>query len=139
MRRTLTITSEPHNLCTVRRLVDAFARGCGLEAKETELVVLGLDEACSNIIRHAYEGRPGQRIKLVCDKLSGRLRFRLRDFGRPCDPSLLSTKLQERPLNCLRSGGLGLHFIRKAFDEIHFRPQEDGTELILVKVLNSRN
>ena len=135
MRRTLTITSEPHNLCTVRRLVNDFVSTCGIDPNEAELLVLGLDEACANIIRHAYGGQPGQRIQLTCDKLSGRIRFRLRDFGSQCNPSLLSTKLQERPLNCVRPGGLGLHFIRKAFDEIHFIPKEVGTELVLIKIL----
>ena len=137
MKRILNITSETANLCTVRKLVNDFACDCGLDQPEVELIVLGLDEACSNIIRHAYRGDSGRRIRLVCDKLSGRIRFRLRDFGTPCDPSMLSIKLLERPLGCSRVGGLGLHFIRKAFDEIRFVPKEKGTELVLIKVLKS--
>lgn len=137
MRKILTITSEPRNLCRVRKVANDFAMAAGLGSGEVDLLVLGLDEACANIIRHAYQGAPGNRIRLVCEKLSGQIRFRLRDFGLPCDPSMLGKKLQERSLECVRPGGLGLHFICKAFDEVQFVPKETGTELRLIKFLGN--
>jgi anti-sigma regulatory factor (Ser/Thr protein kinase) len=135
MKRTLTITSDPSNLCTLRRVACDFATSCGFVEKEVDLIVLGLDEACSNIIRHAYLSEPGYRIRLVCDKLSKSIRFRLRDFGKPCDPLIIQAKLRERSLGCVRPGGLGLHFIHAAFDEVHFLPKPEGTELVLIKRL----
>ena len=138
MRRTLTIRSEPANLCKIRKVAREFATACKFDPHEIELIVLGLDEACSNVIRHAYQNLPDGHIRLVCDTLSGRLRFRLRDFGQPCDPAMFSSKLELRSLESVRPGGLGLHFIRKAFDEIQYVCKGDGTELVLIKKCGNR-
>ena len=55
---------------------------------------------------------------------------RLHDYGKKCNPS----QLKGRELSDIRPGGLGLFFIQKAFDEVHFdHSQEKGTYLVLRK------
>jgi anti-sigma regulatory factor (Ser/Thr protein kinase) len=54
----------------------------------------------------------------------------LRDYGQKCDPK----KLKGRELEDIKPGGLGLFFIRQAFDEVIFDPAiEVGTRLVLRK------
>ena len=59
------------------------------------------------------------------------LRFRLRDFGAFAD----SAQFKRRALDAVEPGGLGLHLIERVFDEALYRPQAQGTELVLVKRL----
>lgn len=91
----------------------------------------GLDEACANIIRHAYHGDRTRPIVLACE-LDGRgVTFRLRDIARQCEPA----NFRARPLDDIKPGGLGLHLIRQAFDKADYVPKQQGTELALTKLL----
>lgn len=94
--------------------------------------MLGLDEACTNVIRYAYHHEPNQLICLVCEEIERGVRFRLRDYGTQCDP----TQLQGRPLDLVQPGGLGIHLIRRAFNQVDYNLKKEGTELVLEKHLN---
>jgi anti-sigma regulatory factor (Ser/Thr protein kinase) len=128
-RRELEFASHPANLSLVRDFVRAFLEAVDIPVAEKELMVLGLDEACTNVIRHAYDHAPDRPMSLVCERSAEVVAFRLRDFGAQCDPA----RLQGRPLDCVQPGGLGLHLMRRAFTEIDYCLMEAGTELRLVK------
>jgi anti-sigma regulatory factor (Ser/Thr protein kinase) len=91
---------------------------------------MALDEACTNIIRHAHEGliKP---VRLEMKWLRDRLRFVLRDYGKPFDP----LTVQSRDLQIVLPGGYGLFIIRTVFDHVDYAPQARGTRLTLEKWL----
>ncbi len=126
-RRELEFASHPGNLSLARDFVRQFLATCHIAEADTELMILGLDEACTNIIRYAYAHEPDQLICLACESSETRVTFRIRDFGDQCDP----TQLQPRSLDLIQPGGLGLHLIRKAFDTVDFNLKQQGTELVL--------
>jgi anti-sigma regulatory factor (Ser/Thr protein kinase) len=130
MKRKIEFASHPANLSSVRNLVRHFAADAGLPGDEVELVVLGVDEACANVIRHVYQHEPAHVIGLSCEQLSGGLRFRLRDYG---NSSGTPGEWAGRPLDEVQPGGLGLHLIRTAFDEVDYRPKRNGMELVLTR------
>ncbi len=94
-------------------------------------MVLGVDEACTNVIRHAYDLRDDQPIALSVEALSTCVRMRLRDYGEqtPAD------QMRGRGHNQVKPGGLGLHLIRNAFDKVDYILKPRGTELVLTKNL----
>jgi serine/threonine-protein kinase RsbW len=95
------------------------------------LMVLGVDEACTNIIRYAYALRDDQPITLWMEGLRGCVRMRLRDYGEQTSiPSMKGPALQR-----VKPGGLGLHLIRHAFDKVDYILKPRGTELVLTKNL----
>ena len=127
----LEFASHPANLASVREFVRSFLSRCDWPDADTSLVVLGIDEACSNIIRHAYHQQENEPITLDCERLADGLCFRLRDYGEPCDPS----KMQSRSLEKVRPGGLGIYLIQRVFDDVEYRSRACGTELTLRKSL----
>ena len=131
MKREIEFASHPANLCLVRDFVRQFLRAFDLTETEKDLIVLGLDEACTNVIRYAYHQQTNQLIALVCDQRRDRVIFRLRDYGTQCDPS----QLQGRPLDLVQPGGLGIHLIKRAFDQVDYNLKREGTELVLTKIL----
>ena len=135
MKSEIEFASHPGNLCLVRDFVRQFLRPLGLSEIEKDLIILGLDEACTNVIRYAYLHEPNQLICLICEQLERGVRFRLRDFGRQTEPE----KLQGRPLDLVQPGGLGIHLIRRAFDEVDYNLKKEGTELVLAKHFGSRD
>lgn len=134
MKRCLRFSSHPENLASVRAFVRQFLGPIGMPEQESELLILGVDEACSNIIRHAYRHVAEQPITLSCEQSQHSIRFCLRDFGQAAD----HRSIEGRPLDQVKPGGLGMHLIRHAFDEVDFHPKEPGTELVLVKRLTPR-
>jgi serine/threonine-protein kinase RsbW len=132
MKREIEFASHPANLSLVRDFIRQFIKPYPFSESEKDLIVLGLDEACTNVIRYAYHHEPNQLICLVCEEIETGVRFRLRDYGTQCDPS----KLQGRPLDLVQPGGLGIHLIRRAFNQVDYNLKKEGTELVLEKHLN---
>ncbi len=130
VRRDLEFTSEADRLGDVRKFVREFIEQCATDLQDDlDLVVLGLDEACANVIRHAYRNEAGHPIKLSAMADAYEVRFRLRDYAGP----LRRDELAGRPLEDVRPGGLGLHFMRRVFEHVDFTCKGDGTELVLRK------
>lgn len=129
MKREIEFASHPANLCLVRDFVRQFLKGVTFTDTEKDLIILGLDEACTNVIRYAYHHEPNQLICLVCEYIDAGVRFRLRDYGAQADPS----KLQGRPLDLVQPGGLGIHLIKRAFNQVDYNLKKEGTELVLEK------
>ncbi len=129
MKRKIEFASHPGNLCLVRSFVRDFLLSCSFPEREIDLIVLGLDEACTNVIRHAYKHEETNLMTLTCEKTAAGIRFRLRDFGIHPDPA----RIKQKPLDCAQPGGLGLHLIRKAFDKVSFNTKKRGTELVLAR------
>ena len=122
------------SLSKISRFVTSAARTAGLNSAAVYAVEMAVDEACTNIIEHAYGGESRGDIECTCQVEGGELTVTLRDYGRPFDLSSvpepdISACLEER-----REGGLGLFLIRKLMDEVHFRFTPDsGNILTLVK------
>jgi len=136
MKRKIEFASHPANLSSVRSLVRQFAAAAKLPAREVELIVLGVDEACANIIRHVYQREETRLIGLSCEQLETGLRFRLRDYG---DQGPEPAAWAGRALESIQPGGLGLHLIRSAFDHVDYRPKRNGMELVLTKHFKKGN
>jgi len=95
-------------------------------------MVLGIDEACTNVIRYAYDLRDDQPMALSVEVLSTCVRMRLRDYG----AQKPANKMRGRNYDEVRPGGLGLHLIRNAFDKVDYILKPRGTELVLTKNLD---
>ena len=127
MKSELEFASHPGNLCLVRDFARQFLKTADFSETDKDLMVLGLDEACTNVIRYAYHHQPNQLIVLICEQRKDGVVFRLRDFGKQCDPS----QLHGRPLDLVQPGGLGIHLIRRAFDRVDYNLKKEGTELVM--------
>jgi anti-sigma regulatory factor (Ser/Thr protein kinase) len=98
----------------------------GFADEEVGRMTLAVDEACANVIRHAYGNRQGERIVLTFIVHKDRFEIRVRDFGTPAEPE----DLQPRDLKDIRPGGLGIHFIKSAMDEVNYDAPADGGGLL---------
>ena len=124
-------SSHTANLALLRKCVRDFLNGYSFSEKERLLMVLGVDEACTNVIRYAYRLRDDQPISLQMEGLRKCVRMRLRDYGEKVFPH----EMKGRSHDLIKPGGLGLHLIRYAFDEVAYVHKRRGTELVLIKNL----
>jgi serine/threonine-protein kinase RsbW len=124
-------SSHTGNLAPMRKFVRGFLDAYPFSEKERMLMVLGVDEACTNIIRHAYQLRDDQLISLSLEGLRHCIRMRLRDYGKQTE----AHAMKGRSHDLIRPGGLGLHLIRNAFDKVDYILKARGTELVMTKNL----
>jgi serine/threonine-protein kinase RsbW len=132
MKKTkIEFSSHTGNLVLMRHHVRRFLDDYPLSQKERILIVLGVDEACTNIIRYAYDLRDDQLIVLSMEGLRNRVRMRLRDYGKQAAKKSLKAPSDDS----VKPGGLGLRLIRDAFDKVDYFLRRRGTELVLTKNL----
>ena len=130
-KKKIEFSSHTANLALMRKFVRGFLDAYPFSEKERMLIVLGVDEACTNIIRHAYQLRDDQPIALSMEGLRKCVRMRLRDYGEQCP----AHEMQGRAHDMIEPGGLGLHLMKNAFDRIDYILKSRGTELVLTKNL----
>ena len=85
----LRIDASVGQLRRIREAVREAADSCGCSAECTADVVMAVDEACQNVIRHAYRGDPSGAIELEIERRGEDLVISLRDFAREVDPALV--------------------------------------------------
>ena len=127
---TLIVPSHPKYLYVVRSAIYPLVIEAGFTKKDARKIVLAVDEACSNIIKYAYEGDYTRTYSLDITVEAGRLAVELKDSGKKPDLS----KIAPRKLDEVRPGGLGTHFIAAVFDRVEYDTSRGaGTVLTLVK------
>lgn len=118
-------------------LVQLEAAAAGFDEKEQFRLQLACDEACTNIIEHAYGGENRGHIRVLIRQQDGSFLIQLHDTGRPFDPSNLKSEPSRPPsanLTEIQEGGWGLHFMHSIMDEVHFDFDVDqGNTLTMIK------
>ena len=77
------MVSDARHLCALRALVRTYVGAQGFAADRTEEIVLAVDEACTNAIRHSYGGRRDGRLTLELSSRDEAVEFVLSDEGAP--------------------------------------------------------
>ena len=132
--QTATFPGRFDSLAAIGEFVSQAAEAAGLDDRAVYEVQMAVDEACSNIIEHAYGGEGHGPIECICRVEDEGLTVVLYDQGRRFDPSSvpapdLSSRLEDRT-----GGGLGLYFMRQLMDEVRFEFTPDaGNRLTMVK------
>ena len=132
----LEIASDPRLLRIVRDLVRSYLIEAGFAGERVDEVVLGVDEACTNAIRHACAGKPDSTFKITFRTAKDWLEIQLEDSGEPAPPE--SFVRGERPshpdASDLRPGGLGVHLIHAVFDHVEFCPGTTQGNCVTMKL-----
>ncbi|MCK5114039.1 MAG: ATP-binding protein [Phycisphaerae bacterium] len=128
----LSICSDPKGLHDVREQVERFVLDVGMGDEDCSNVVLAVDEALTNVIRHAYDGKPDQPIDITVVPMDGELSVIVRDYGKVADRS----KIHSRDLDDVRPGGLGVHIMQQCMDSVEYLPAPEGGGTILVMTKN---
>jgi serine/threonine-protein kinase RsbW len=134
-------TSETHtfpgrfdSLAAINKFVTRIAETAGLDSKAIYAVQMAVDEACSNIIEHAYGGEGRGPIECTCHVCDDQLVVILGDYGCPFDPSSVPWPDLCANLDKRSSGGLGVFFMRQLMDQVQFESKPGvGNRLILIK------
>ena len=125
------VPSDPKYLGVVRGAVGPLAAVIGWDESECRAIVLAVDEALTNVIRHAYHGRTDGSIELECREIAAGLEITLLDNGDAPDRS----KICAREMGCDQPGGLGTHIIKEVMDKVSYEESPEGNRFVAIKQL----
>ncbi|MGA8277462.1 MAG: SpoIIE family protein phosphatase [Rhodanobacteraceae bacterium] len=125
------LSAVPEHLQGLRRALRRVLDSGGIAPALRDKLVLVIDEACANIIRHAYGPQRSGDIRLRLTRVDDVLRFELSDDAPTIDPACVKPK----PLGECRAGGFGVALIDSVMDEWRVEPRVGGrgNRLILQK------
>jgi sigma-B regulation protein RsbU (phosphoserine phosphatase) len=129
----LQIRSDLKELRRAREFVRLFCRDLAepLDEDSVAKLELAVNEAASNIMRHAYQGRTDQLIDIDAEAFQTQVSFRLHHLGDPFDPSAISPPVFDGS----QESGFGIYLITQSVDEARYYRDERGRNCIaLVKV-----
>lgn len=141
--RILQIQSKTELLSDMRTFVSEAARAFGFAEGDVGQIELAIDEACTNIIKHAYKYNPDGIIEIRLSTQHGPNRTRkfiveILDSGVSFDSSKYTAPDMTEYFRKLRHGGLGIVLMKKLMDEVDYRPASGERNTIrLVKYLPS--
>ncbi len=121
----------------IRQFAGQAAKDFGLPENDIYAVELAVDEACTNVIEHAYDGVPRGEIECTCESDDKKMTIMLRDHGRPFDPNSIPAPDLKADINKRKVGGLGIYLMKRYMDEVRYEQLgESGNLVIMVKRRN---
>ena len=132
----ITVPSHPQYLSVVRAVTARMGDLNGFDDGVIEHLKLAVDEACSNVIKYAYKGDTEKKIIVKFKTTKKGFEVIIEDSGIKAAPD----SMKGRSLDDIRPGGLGMHFIRRAFDVFEFdEKKKKGNRIRLVRFVKEKH
>ena len=132
----LHIQSQTEKLNLVRDFVSAAAQKFGFDEETIGKIILAVDEACTNIIKHSYGYGPHHDIDIEIGQDGKKFEIIITHRGKSFDPGAVRTPDMKEYLSHFRRGGLGIHLMRSLMDVVEYTTLPDQSNVVrLVKYL----
>lgn len=116
----LQVPSSTENLALIRDFVTNVGRQASLDEREIGKLELAVDEACANVIEHAYGHDHTKEVTVRAIFDEDALRISVIDTGSGFDPGDVKQETLDQLIHERQSGGLGLRLIKNLMDEVHY-------------------
>lgn len=123
------LTADSDHLAAIRKTLEENLAKAGLKEKPAQELILAVNEALANVIRHSYAGKGGE-IELYVRNHPDRIEILIREFGKSFDPD----KVPQPQIPPSKPGGLGVFMIRKLTDACCYTSTDGVNELLLTKL-----
>ncbi len=132
---TLSVEASTEHLAEVRDFVADHAKNIGLNQKIISEIRLAVDEAYTNIIKHAYDNNAAEKVSIEIGSDDDQLWITLIDNGKSFDPDSYSEPDLMRRIKEKKRGGMGVYLIRKVMDQVQYNRRGKSNEIRMVKNL----
>jgi len=117
----LQVPSNTENLAMIRDFVNGIGTRAGLPAAEVAKLELAVDEACANVIEHAYGPEVTKEVSVKATIDEDTVQIDVVDTGVGFDPAGIPQKNLDQLAAERRSGGLGMRLMKTLMDEVHYQ------------------
>ena len=105
----------------IRDFVKSIGTQSGMSDMDVARLELAVDEACSNVMEHAYESDGTQQVSIRATLDQDAVEIVVVDTGKGFDPSSVEQKKLQDMVAAKRTGGLGMRIMKSFMDEVHYQ------------------
>ncbi|MCP4724752.1 MAG: ATP-binding protein [bacterium] len=120
MKKKLQFDSKTSNLVKIRDFVSNLAGKAGFDEDNINKIELAVDEACSNVVKHAYPSGSDYKIDIDIQYDDKKFIVKVKDRGKGFNPQNLGTPDIKTYLEKREVGGLGVHMMKELMDQVEF-------------------
>ncbi len=136
----LIVKSRTENLSSIREFVYSTARSIGFSSDAIDDMILAVDEACTNIIKHAYKSYPDGEIVIKLKFSNKKLTIKILDYGVSFHPDQVPEPDLQKYYRQHRIGGLGMYLMKTLMDDVKYTSIPGKyNQVMLSKTLSSAN
>ncbi len=116
----LHVPSSTENLALIREFVATVGAQAGMTKADVAKLELAVDEACANVIEHAYGHDASKEVIIRANYDGESISFEIVDTGKGFDPTKITQEALEKLVLQRKSGGLGMRLIKTLMDEVQY-------------------
>lgn len=133
---TIQVPSSTRNLAIIREFIARVGEQSGLSERALGELELAVDEACTNVIEHAYGHDSTKEVVIRAMFDEEEIRIEVIDTGRGFEPDQIESLEVDELVEKRRTGGLGMRLMKTLMDEVHYELEPGKkNELIMIKKL----
>lgn len=114
------VKSTTENLSIIRDFIQDTASASGFGRDAVDKIILAVDEASTNIIKHAYKYNPEKEIEIKVTLSSGKFTIEIIDSGNSFDPDSVHDPDIRKYFKERKVGGLGIFLMKKLMDDVKY-------------------
>jgi serine/threonine-protein kinase RsbW len=118
--RKLQVKSRTENLSKIREFIQDFTSSVGFKQDTIDEIILAVDEACTNIIKHAYKSYPDGEILIKINCNGKKLIITIIDYGMAFHPESVPEPNIQEYYQQHRVGGLGMYLMKTLMDDVQY-------------------
>jgi len=116
----VTFPSQNQYIHMVTMMASNAAAIAGFDKSVAGKVAIATDEAVTNVIKHAYRGKPDKKITLKVEITQERLVLKVLHRGEALAKDAIKLPVMEDYIKERRRGGLGLYIMNQFMDEVDY-------------------
>lgn len=116
----LVVLSKTENLYLIREFVEEAAKKAGIAQSEIDKIILSVDEAATNVMKHAYKTTGLGEIIINTETNNNSFSIIITDHGNSFDADTIKSPDMEDYLRRRKVGGLGVYLIRSLMDNVQY-------------------
>lgn len=130
--------SSTKNLALVREFIESKASGFGFDERSINQITLSVDEACTNIIKHAHHYNEKEHIEMEIKFDKDKIIIIMNYKGKGFDPNNIDNPDMKEYFSKFKVGGLGVPIMKKFMNKIEYvHNNSEENSLTLIKSLQS--
>jgi len=116
----LKVSADTKNLVTIASFIEKVLRHKHLESDIVEEVLVAVDEAATNVIKHSYKSKPEGYLRIILKTNKSKIEVSIFDSGNIFDPKKVPMPDLSRDLGKRQLGGMGMFLMKKFMDDVTY-------------------
>lgn len=135
LENSITVSASTEHLSSVRNFVAEKAHHFGFNERSIDEIRLAVDEAFTNVVKHAYKYDESQPILVSVGAVNDEFWVAIADDGHAFDPSKYIVPDIEARIKEKRGGGVGVYLIKKLMDSVEYSTIGSRNQIKMIKKL----